>query len=199
MRFPSWFKKRRRIPTSKGNGVATTTTTSSHTQQAQSSTTATTSVTPSAQGISALPPAVNTHGPSQSRSALSRASDNNSHNQSEDLDFWARAYEILQDREPELMGNYKKYLASLQDDTDSFKATSVELIVSRLISDREKKQWRLSLLGKNIVVRQQVERLAKFLRWADPLIMEAAKSQPYTALAWSGASLLLSVRNSREP
>ncbi|KAM3077061.1 hypothetical protein ACMFMF_004976 [Clarireedia jacksonii] len=35
---------------------------------------------------------------------------------SHDLDPWARAYEMFQNRQPQLVADYKKYLASLQDD-----------------------------------------------------------------------------------
>ena len=70
---------------------------------------------------------------------------------------------------------------------------SVEVIVKQLLEDREKKQWRVSLLGRDIKLREQAERLAKFVLWSDPLVKSALSSQPYAALAWSGVSLLLPV------
>jgi len=71
---------------------------------------------------------------------------------------------------------------------------SVESIVKTLLEDREKKAWRVSILGKDIKIRKQAERLAKFLLWSDPIVQKALSAQPYAALAWSGVSLLLSVR-----
>ncbi|KAF4247129.1 hypothetical protein CNMCM8980_007809 [Aspergillus fumigatiaffinis] len=108
---------------------------------------------------------------------------------------WTRAYEILQVREPELMEDYKKHLGSLQcdgaTDADLLTPRSVESIVKQLLDDREKKQWRVSLLGKEVKIREQAERLAKFLLWSDPVVKNALSAQPYAALAWSGVSLVL--------
>lgn len=116
---------------------------------------------------------------------------------SDDFELWTRAYEMLQTREPKLMEDYKKHLASLQHDgaTDADLSTSrsVESIVKQLLDNREKEQWRVSLLGKEVKIRQQAERLVKFLLWSDPLVRNAVSTQPYAALAWSGVSLLLPV------
>jgi hypothetical protein len=129
--------------------------------------------------------------------ATSPAADATSPAPSQDVDLWTRAYEIFQSREPELMADYKKHLASLQDDhTDSADLSaprSVESIVKQLLEDREKKQWRVSLLGKDIKIREQAERLTKFLLWSDPVVKNALSAQPYAALAWSGVTLLLPV------
>ncbi|KAI3317871.1 hypothetical protein HD806DRAFT_355125 [Xylariaceae sp. AK1471] len=112
-----------------------------------------------------------------------------------DVDPWNQAYEKVQGREPELMEDYKKHLASLQKDAaahaDLSTPRSVECIMEQLLKDREKKQWRVSLLGKDIKIREQAERLAKFLLWSDPIVKNALSAQPYAALAWSGVSLLL--------
>jgi hypothetical protein len=112
-------------------------------------------------------------------------------------DPWIRAYEIAQKREPDLMADYKKHLASLQENAvssaDLSTPRSVESIVNKLWEDREKKQWRVSLLGKDIKMREQAERLAKFLLWSDPIVQNAVSAQPYAALAWSGVSVLLPV------
>lgn len=95
------------------------------------------------------------------------------------------------------MADYKHHLDSLYSDaaarTDQFDPQSVKAIVDRLLEEREKKQWRVSLPGRDIKVRDQVERLTKLLRWADPLVKDAVSAQPYAALAWSGVSLLLPV------
>lgn len=126
------------------------------------------------------------------------ASDVASSPPSHGIDPWTRAYEILKNREPGLTVDYKKHLASLRTDTaasaDLSTPLSVESIVKQLLEDREKKQWRVSLLGKDTKIREQTERLAKFLLWSDPIVKSAVSAQPYAALAWSGVSLLLPVR-----
>ncbi|KAL6909169.1 hypothetical protein GGI43DRAFT_429787 [Trichoderma evansii] len=101
-----------------------------------------------------------------------------------DIDPWTRAYEIFQDRESELAADYRKHLASLQVDAVSIAnlstPLSVESIVKQLLEDREKKQWQVPLFGKDIKIREQVERLAKFVLWSDPIVKNA-----------SGVSILL--------
>jgi hypothetical protein len=116
---------------------------------------------------------------------------------SQDVDPWGRAYKIFREREPELTADYEKHLASLQGDAaasiDLSVPRSVESIVKQLLEDREKKQWRVSLLGRDIKMREQAEKLAKFLLWSDPIVKAALSAQPYAALAWSGVSVLLPV------
>lgn len=116
---------------------------------------------------------------------------------SQDIDTWNRAYEIAEDREPELMTDYASHLASLQVNPTSKKDISnsefVEDVVKQLLEDREKKQWRLPLLGNNVIIRKQTEKLAKFLLWSDPVVKSAVSTQPYAALAWSSVSILLPV------
>ncbi|KAB5536158.1 hypothetical protein GE09DRAFT_1176634 [Coniochaeta sp. 2T2.1] len=106
-----------------------------------------------------------------------------------DVDLWGTAYKIFQEREPELTADYAKHLASVQGDptasTDLSVPRSVESIVTQLLEDRKKKQWRVSLLGGDIKIREQAEKLAKFLLWSSPIVKDALSAQPYAALAWS--------------
>ncbi|KAJ5882320.1 uncharacterized protein N7529_000992 [Penicillium soppii] len=116
---------------------------------------------------------------------------------SNDRDLWASAYELLQNQEPELMEDYRKHLGSVQHDKPAdaifLNPQSVQLVVELLLKDREKKQWRFSFLGKDVKMREQIEKLTKFLLWADPIVKSAVSTQPYAALAWAGVSLLLPV------
>lgn len=88
-----------------------------------------------------------------------------------DHDPWARAYEIFEKREPELMADYKTHPASLQPDpatgADLSIPQSVKSIVENLLEAREKRQWQVTLLGKDIQLRKQAEKLSKFLLWTD--------------------------------
>jgi ankyrin repeat domain-containing protein 50 len=107
---------------------------------------------------------------------------------SNNTDPWTRAYEIVQERERELMADY-----GAAANADLSKKESVESMVNKLWEDREKKQWRVTILGSDINIRNQVESLAKFLLLADPIVQKALSTQPHVALAWSGVSLLLPV------
>jgi hypothetical protein len=116
----------------------------------------------------------------------------------QEIDPWSRAFAIVQAREPGLMTDYKKHLASLQGNAS---ATSedlptprfVESVLKQLLKDREEKQWMVSLMGKPVQIREQGEKLVKFLLWTDPIVKNAVSAQPYAALAWTGVSMLLPV------
>ncbi|KAJ5372585.1 hypothetical protein N7517_004591 [Penicillium concentricum] len=114
---------------------------------------------------------------------------------SQDNDTWSRAYELAANREPDLMRDYANHLASLQPNSTTKRNISssdfVEDVVNQLLEDRQKKQWRLPLLGDNVIIRKQVEKLTKVLLWSDPVIKRAVSFQPYAALAWSSVSILL--------
>ncbi|KAJ5248263.1 hypothetical protein N7497_008324 [Penicillium chrysogenum] len=113
----------------------------------------------------------------------------------QDIDIWTTAYEVVENREPELMTDYASHLASIQGNPTTRNHISssefVEDVVKQLLEEREKKQWRLPLLGNNVIIRKQAERLAKVLLWADPVVKRAVSTQPYAALAWSSVSILL--------
>lgn len=113
---------------------------------------------------------------------------------SHDNDLWYQAYEKLKEREPELTADYEKHLAQLHGGASISNPKSVESIVKTLLEARQKKQWRVSLVGQEVKIREQAEKLAKFLLWTDPIVKNALSSQPYAALAWSGVSILLPVR-----
>jgi hypothetical protein len=112
-------------------------------------------------------------------------------------DLWLRAYMKLQEQQPELIKAYNTHLASLQHDQENRggiqNERSVKSVVNQLLDDREKKQYRVPLLKKDVKIRDQVEKVARFVLWFDPIVKSAVSTQPYAALAWSGASLLLPV------
>lgn len=114
-------------------------------------------------------------------------------------DLWALAYVLVREREEELMKDYEKHLAALQDHPadaqNVFAAHNIESLVNKLLDTREKNKIQVSILGRNIKVREQIERLAKFLIWSDSIVKAAVSAQPYAALAWSGVSLFLPVSN----
>lgn len=112
-------------------------------------------------------------------------------------DLWDLAFSMVQKRESELMLAYEEYLSSLPGDAAVDANLSipdfVKSVVDRAIQDREEKKWHVSLLGTDVEVRKQAERLVKLLLWSDPIVKSAVSSQPYAALAWSGVSILLPV------
>ena len=111
-------------------------------------------------------------------------------------DLWAQAYEMACGREPDLMADYGRHLTARHDAAGLLSTPqSVKPVVKQLLDDREMKQWRISLLGRDIKVRKQAEKLAKFLLWSDDIVKSAVSAQPYAALAWTAVSVLLPVRH----
>ncbi|KAJ5202187.1 hypothetical protein N7449_004266 [Penicillium cf. viridicatum] len=99
---------------------------------------------------------------------------------SDSNDLWALAYVILQKRDPELVEGYQTHLSLAQ------RNSSVDAVDTDLSNPRS-----VDLLVKDVKIREQTEKLAKFLLWADPVVKNAVSTQPYAALAWAGVSLLL--------
>jgi hypothetical protein len=112
-------------------------------------------------------------------------------------DLWAQAYALAKKREEELMKDYERHMASLEDAPAATKSFldphDVEVYVNQLLEIRQKKKLQASILGHDIKMREQVEKLAKFLLWSDSIVKAAVSAQPYAALAWSGASLFFPV------
>lgn len=113
---------------------------------------------------------------------------------SESRDLWKPAYEKFRKENPKLLDDFDKHvLGDAPVDTGLSSRESIETALNKLLEDREKKQWKISILGRDIKMRAQVGRLINILKWSDPLVKDAVSTQPYAALAWSGVSLLLPV------
>ncbi|KAK3380942.1 hypothetical protein B0H63DRAFT_194670 [Podospora didyma] len=123
-----------------------------------------------------------------------------------DPNIWARAFQHFMESRPELATYYAQHLHTLGDTSttpETPKETApnsppttlqtIGLIVKKLHHHREQRQWTVPLAGKDIKIREQAEKFAKFLLWSDPIVKDALSAQPYAALAWSGVSFLLSV------
>jgi len=104
-----------------------------------------------------------------------------------------RAYLMLQEREPELAELYENHLTTHNFLTGSLTPESAKSMVEKLSQEREKKQWRINLFQKKMKIREQAEKLIKFLLVSDKVIKTALSAQPYAALAWSGVSIVLPV------
>ncbi len=115
---------------------------------------------------------------------------------SESLDLWKLAFDKFREEESDLLGAYDQYvLGPTTVDGSLASQEAIEAALSKLLEDREKKQWKISVLSHDIKIRAQVERLVGILKWSDPLVKSALSSQPYAALAWSGVSFLFPVSN----
>lgn len=122
-------------------------------------------------------------------------------------DLWAKAYDILTEREPDLISDYEKHLDG-REDSEATSANSrpalsnpdaVKDIVQSLQDDRKAKQWKFNIRSKDHKVKDQLEKLVKLVSLADGIIKQAVSAQPYAALAWSGVSIFLPVCSMTNP
>ena len=110
-------------------------------------------------------------------------------------DLWKQAYDALELREQDLMCAYMLLLTPTRTNlTASLSPEMIETIVKSKIEDREANQMVINLGGKSVKVREQGEKVIKFILWSKDIVSQALSAQPYAALAWSGVSILLPVR-----
>ena len=110
-------------------------------------------------------------------------------------DLWGQAYNLLKQRDGDLVTAYKDHLTSCKrvPTTAADSLLTSESAVGQLLVNRESKQWRLPWLGVDVKVREQLEKLVKFALWSDTIVQQALAAQPHVALAWSAVSILLPV------
>lgn len=110
-------------------------------------------------------------------------------------DLWLQAYEALELREPDLVAAYKLVLdPTITNSADpSLSSKRIKTIIDSKLQDREADQWVVSLGKKPVKVREQGEKVIKFILWSKDIVSQALTAQPYAALAWSGVSILLPV------
>lgn len=110
-------------------------------------------------------------------------------------DLWIQAYKALKCRNPELIAAYERLLASNITDSaeSSLSPELIEAIVKSKLQDREANQLVIDLGKGPVKVREQGEKVIKFVLWSNDIIAQALSAQPYAALAWSGVSIILPV------
>lgn len=122
-------------------------------------------------------------------------------------DLWIRAHMRLKESEPEVVREYLSNLVTrpeympqgqTQSGTFTIDSKSVMSVITKLDQQRTDDQWRIKwttgFLKININLRKQVQKLVKFAMWSDTIVKQALSTQPYAALAWSGATMILPVR-----
>ncbi|MCJ1423388.1 hypothetical protein MMC29_001271 [Sticta canariensis] len=110
--------------------------------------------------------------------------------------LWMLAFEALKLRDPELVTAYECHLASADPShtVSAFTSPSPELIkaiIKERLEHREANRLVVHLGTRPIKVREQGEKIIKFILWSNSFISAAVSVQPYAALAWSGVSILL--------
>ena len=108
--------------------------------------------------------------------------------------LWERAYKSLEAREPDLVTNFERLLASENEiSIDELNPKIIgDFAVSKL-EDREARQIVFHVKNRPIKIREQCEKVCRFILWSKDVVSSVVSAQPYLALAWSGVSILLPV------
>jgi len=120
--------------------------------------------------------------------------------------FWDRAWDSIQQdtKHTKLFKEYQKALLSACEDADVSMASTirtphsgrqeqVKRLVTRALRDVDKKKMILSVGSKELVVRDQLDRIIKALLFAESAVTAAVNSQPIAAVAWSGVCLMVNL------
>ena len=112
-----------------------------------------------------------------------------------DSNLWDQAFARLTIRDPELA---KKYERVLQDGTDMPASANLGLqmraVVDKRLGALQATDWTLKFHGKDVKVRDQVDRIIKVVIAVQDLGNKAATLDPlHAGLPWAGVCLLLPV------
>ena len=113
------------------------------------------------------------------------------------FNLWKQAYEQLKARDPSLIAGFEGFLQKHYGCHDS-PPTNDDFITKVVESSIEKNDARdivLHIGRERISTRKAGETVIRTILWANDFISAAISSQPYAALAWSGLSILLPVRD----
>jgi hypothetical protein len=111
--------------------------------------------------------------------------------------LWRDAYEQLQKEDEKLIKGYEEaLLQNWQPGDDALKNdgdhnTRLCGIVKRRLQEIEDSRLKLTVAGKEIVVKDQARRAIEAILSVKDLVTTAVTSEPHAALAWAGILLLL--------
>lgn len=105
--------------------------------------------------------------------------------------LWSRAYDAVAASDPEVLQPFAEMLSAQRSTFTDF--SQVKVALDNALRERDEMRLVLSLAGKSLHVRQQSEKIVKFVIWSKGFVGSALSSVPHAALAWTGVSLLLSV------
>ncbi|GKZ76478.1 hypothetical protein AnigIFM56816_006744 [Aspergillus niger] len=115
--------------------------------------------------------------------------------------LWKKAYSDLQNKNPDLLAQYKKILlsnAELDDPNNENQRDNIDIdprletCVKRRFEAIEKLRCKIRIGGKEIEVKKQVRRVVGGILSVKDIITAAVSAQPHVSIAWAGVLFLLS-------
>ena len=108
--------------------------------------------------------------------------------------LWAKAYAALEQDEPDLVKSFKLDASSITTTQVSITPPELARNIELKLKKQDSERLMIPFLNKQIKVRDQAEKVVKFIMWSKDVIGAAASLEPHAAIAWAGVSLLLPVR-----
>ncbi|OAX84576.1 hypothetical protein ACJ72_01054 [Emergomyces africanus] len=112
--------------------------------------------------------------------------------------LWDEAYNELRKEDSKLVDAYERGLFAIQDleqkaPEGEDREIQLQNILNSKIQDIENSQMKISLNGKDVVIRDQVRKVVQSILSAKGYIGTLASTEPHAALAWTGVMILLPV------
>ncbi|KAK6954032.1 hypothetical protein Daesc_003994 [Daldinia eschscholtzii] len=114
--------------------------------------------------------------------------------------LWAAAYKMLEKDDPELLDAYQRVLLSKehsncnQPQTDGGDwQTQIQRLACERLEANQKERLSFQLREKNVVFREQLERVLVFIVSIKDVVGAAISSEPHAALGWAGAMFVFPI------
>jgi hypothetical protein len=115
--------------------------------------------------------------------------------------LWDEAYDLLRKKNAKLIDAYEKDLLASQDtekqdaptQTSSDRQAQIQKLAERKLQDIQNAQLKLTLGGREVVVKEQIRKVVNMIISAKDLIGLAVSADPHAALAWAGVLVVLPV------
>lgn len=117
--------------------------------------------------------------------------------------LWNEAYEQLREEDEQLIIAYEKDLLTQgkaqtggqrpSDVFDNSHETQLQNLVERRLADIQETRLRMTVGGREVVVKDQARRIIHAILSFKDAISSAVSSEPHAALAWGGILMLLNV------
>ncbi|KAJ8126001.1 hypothetical protein O1611_g7637 [Lasiodiplodia mahajangana] len=121
--------------------------------------------------------------------------------------LWGRAYDVLRDKESDLVREYEELLLKEAQRTNSAsdndlqpdnrntdtkpQQAQLEGIITRGLQRIEERKTKYTIAGHEFVLSDQIAQAGQFVLWAKDLIGEAVKQSPQASIAWAGVCIVL--------
>ncbi|OJD19429.1 hypothetical protein AJ78_00603 [Emergomyces pasteurianus Ep9510] len=112
--------------------------------------------------------------------------------------LWDEAYNELRKEDAKLVDAYERGLFAIQDLNQKApegedREIQLQKLLNSKLQDIENSQMKISIHGKDVVIRDQVRKVVQSILSVKDYIGTVASTEPHAALAWTGVLILLPV------